>query len=64
VFADAGNVGVNVSDYGLSDLSWGLGAGLRLALPIGPLRFDGAINPDPKIGERQSTLHLSVGLPF
>jgi outer membrane protein assembly factor BamA len=64
VFADAGNVGVNVSDYGLSDLSWGLGAGLRLALPIGPLRFDGAINPDPKTGERQSTLHLSVGLPF
>lgn len=64
VFGDAGNVGLNVHDYGFSDLRYGVGAGLRLALPIGPLRLDYSRNPDPDAGERTGTLHLSVGLPF
>jgi outer membrane protein assembly complex protein YaeT len=64
VFADAGNVGSNVEDYGLGDMRYGVGFGLRLALPIGPVRFDVAWNPDPEPQERSSTLHLTVGLPF
>ena len=64
VFADAGNVGSNIEDYGLSNMRYGLGVGLRLALPIGPVRFDAAWNPDPEPQERSSTLHLTVGLPF
>jgi outer membrane protein insertion porin family len=66
VFADAGNVGLSVHDFGFSSLRYGLGAGLRLALPIGPLRVDYGHNPDPnrQLGERNGTLHVSVGLPF
>lgn len=66
VFVDAGNVGLNVHDFGGSDLRYGLGAGLRLALPIGPLRVDFAHNPDAdrRNGERSATVHVSVGLPF
>lgn len=64
VFVDAGNVGIEVEDYGLADLRYAVGAGLRLALPIGPVRFDVGVNPDPKDGERDYTMHLAVGLPF
>jgi outer membrane protein assembly complex protein YaeT len=66
VFADAGNVGISVNDFGSSNLRFGLGAGLRLALPIGPLRIDYAHNPNANrlLGERSGTLHISVGLPF
>lgn len=66
VFIDAGNVGLRVQDFGSSDLRFGLGAGLRLALPIGPLRVDYAHNPDADrlLGERTGTVHVSVGLPF
>ena len=64
VFADAGNVGLSVHDFGLEDLRYGVGAGLRLALPIGPLRLDYSHNPDPRADERNDTVHISVGLPF
>ena len=64
VFADAGNVGSQVENYGLSDMRYAIGAGLRLALPIGPIRLDYGWNPDQRLGEREYTLHLAVGLPF
>ncbi len=64
VFADAGNVGRNVHAYGLANLRYAVGAGIRLALPIGPIRFDAAVNPNPEDGERDYVVHLSVGLPF
>ncbi|MEZ5966159.1 MAG: BamA/TamA family outer membrane protein [Planctomycetota bacterium] len=64
VFGDAGNVGKDADAYGLSDLRYGIGAGLRLVLPIGPVRLDGAVNPDRRPGEETWVLHLSVGLPF
>ena len=64
VFADAGNVGRKVGDWGLSGMRYGLGGGLRLALPIGPVRVDGGWNPDRDPGERSWVVHLSGGLPF
>lgn len=64
VFVDAGNVGSDVHDWGLSNLRYAVGAGLRLALPIGPVRFDAAWNPDAQGAERDYALHLTVGLPF
>ena len=64
VFADAGNVGRLVHDYTLKNLSYALGIGLRVALPIGPLRLDGGWNPDPGPDERSRTVYFSVGYPF
>jgi outer membrane protein insertion porin family len=64
VFADAGNVGTSVHDYGLRDMRYAVGAGIRLALPVGPLRLDVGINPDRRPGEDTYVIHLSVGFPF
>lgn len=64
VFVDAGNVGVDANAFGLSELRYGIGGGLRLVLPIGPIRLDGAVNPDRRPGEESWVLHLAVGLPF
>ncbi|MBL8750105.1 MAG: BamA/TamA family outer membrane protein [Planctomycetes bacterium] len=64
VFADAGNVGARVQDFSLDDMGYGVGAGLRLLLPIGPVRLDSAWNPDPLPDERGWVLHLAVGYPF
>jgi outer membrane protein assembly complex protein YaeT len=64
VFTDAGNVGTNPDQYNLKDLRYAIGAGLRLVLPIGPLRLDAAENPDRRPGEDLWVVHLSVGLPF
>jgi outer membrane protein assembly complex protein YaeT len=63
-FVDAGNVGSRVQDFGLAGLHYGIGAGLRLLLPIGPVRLDAAYNPDRDPGDREWTLHFSVGYPF
>jgi outer membrane protein assembly complex protein YaeT len=64
VFADAGNVGSRVEAYGLSNLRPAIGAGIRLELPIGPVRVDYGYNPDREPGERRDAFHVSVGLPF
>ncbi|MCA8970188.1 MAG: BamA/TamA family outer membrane protein [Planctomycetes bacterium] len=64
VFGDAGNVGVSVDDFGLDDMRYAIGAGLRFVLPIGPVRFDAGFNPNPHWDEDDYTLHLSVGYPF
>lgn len=64
VFVDAGNLGSKVNDYGFSKMRYGYGAGLRLALPIGPVRADLAYNPDPTSDEPDWVAHFSVGYPF
>ena len=64
LFGDAGNLGKSVDDYGLDDMKYGVGAGLRFILPIGPVRFDVAHNPDREPRERDWTLHFSIGYPF
>jgi outer membrane translocation and assembly module TamA len=64
VFFDMGNFGRNVADYGLSDLHYAIGAGLGYGLPIGPIRFDAAWNPDRDPGDEAWVLHLTVGHPF
>jgi outer membrane protein insertion porin family len=63
-FVDAGNVGSRVQDFNLSDMRYGIGAGLRLLLPIGPVRLDGGWNPDRRPGDRAWTVLFSVGYPF
>lgn len=64
VFTDVGNVGRQVQDFSLRDLGYGIGAGLRVLLPIGPVRFDAAWNPDRAPGDPAWGYHLSVGYAF
>lgn len=63
-FADAGNVGASVADYGVRDMRYALGLGLRLQLPIGPVRLDAGWNPDRREGDDAWVLHFAVGYPF
>jgi outer membrane protein assembly complex protein YaeT len=65
LFADAGNVTLEVQDYlRFEDFRYGVGLGVRYLLPIGPVRLDLGINPDPRDGEDDYVLHFSVGFPY
>ncbi|HEX5050784.1 MAG TPA: BamA/TamA family outer membrane protein [Planctomycetota bacterium] len=64
LFADAGNVGTSVQDFSLDNLGYAIGAGLRLLLPIGPVRVDAGWNPDQRPGDDEWVVHFSVGYPF
>ncbi|MBS0661144.1 MAG: BamA/TamA family outer membrane protein [Verrucomicrobia bacterium] len=61
VFYDAGALG---RDSGLGSIRQGIGAGLRYALPIGPLRIDYGFNPSPRPGESRGALHIAFGVAF
>jgi len=63
VFCDAGSVGQSSADV-FSDMRYGIGAGLRYKLPIGPLRLDYGVNPDRRQGEDFGAFHFSFGFAF
>jgi outer membrane protein insertion porin family len=65
VFFDAGAVSPTVGDLGLDDLRSGIGGGLRLATPVGPVRLDLGYPLDDQPGEHRALrVHLTVGYPF
>lgn len=64
VFVDAGNLLPDARNPGLSDLRYGVGAGLRYNLPIGPIRLDYGVNPSPRNGEAFGAFHFSFGFAF
>jgi len=64
VFYDTGNVRPQVRDFGFDDLRSGVGPGLRAMTPIGPVRLDVGINPNPREEEDEWNVHFSVGYPF
>ncbi len=64
VFVDAGNLLPDARDPGLNDLRYGIGAGLRYNLPIGPVRLDYGVNPSPKENEAFGAFHFSFGFAF
>jgi outer membrane protein insertion porin family len=64
-FVDAGSVSREDSSlFGVDDLRYGVGLGLRYQLPIGPLRVDYGYNPDRRPGEAAGALHLTFGFAF
>ncbi len=64
VFVDAGNLLPEASDPGFDDMRFGIGAGLRYDLPIGPVRLDYGVNPDPRATEDFGAFHFSFGFAF
>ena len=64
VFTDAGNLLPNSEDIGLNDMRYAIGAGLRYKLPVGPIRLDYGVNPDPHKYEDFGAFHFSFGFAF
>ncbi len=46
------------------ELRYAVGLGLRYKLPIGPLRLDYGVNPNPKADEEFGAFHFSFGFAF
>lgn len=63
-FIDAGNLAAEHEHVGLDEMRYGVGLGLRYALPFGPVRLDAALNPTPKDNESIGAVHFSIGLAF
>jgi outer membrane translocation and assembly module TamA len=63
-FVDSGTVTPTVGDLPSAVFKTGVGGGVRVNTPIGPLRLDVgyALNPIP--GESRWQLYFSVGQPF
>ena len=64
VFVDAGNLLPDADDPNFSDMRYGIGAGLRYKLPIGPIRLDYGVNPSPREHEDIGAFHFSFGFAF
>ncbi len=64
VFYDAGNVYRTARDYSLRHLRQVLGAGLRIATPIGPFRFEYGSVIDPRPDESRGQFIISIGQAF
>ena len=64
VFFDAGNLRPRAEQFGLTGMRYGIGPGIRYNLPIGALRLDYGINPDPHPHEKSGAFQFSFGLAF
>jgi outer membrane protein insertion porin family len=65
LFADAGNVSLDHEDaLEFADLRYGVGPGLRWLLPVGPVRLDWGINPNPRAEEADWTIQFTLGVAF
>ena len=64
IFTDAGNLLPTSEDIGLNDMRYAIGAGLRYKLPVGPVRLDYGVNPDPRPDEDFGAFHFSFGFAF
>jgi outer membrane protein insertion porin family len=64
IFTDAGNLLPSSEELSLNDMRYGIGAGLRYKLPVGPIRLDYGVNPDPKRFEDFGAFHFSFGFAF
>ncbi len=64
VFFDAGNLRTRAEDIGFSNERYAIGLGIRYNLPIGPLRLDYGVNPNPRRNENNGAFNFSFGFAF
>lgn len=64
VFFDAGNLLPSSENPSFADMRYAVGGGLRYKLPIGPIRLDYGVNPDPQRHENNGAFHFSFGFAF
>ena len=64
VFVDAGNLRPRAEQFGFGSEHYAVGAGIRYNLPIGPLRADYGVNPNPGRNEAFGAFQFSFGLAF
>ena len=64
IFFDAGNLLPSSEDPGFDEMRYAIGGGLRYKLPIGPIRLDYGVNPDPQTHEADGAFHFSFGFAF
>jgi outer membrane protein insertion porin family len=65
LFLDTGTVRSEILDLRLSEFKSGVGGGVRLLTPVGPLRFDVGYGLNPVAGdETRLAFYFSVGYPF
>jgi len=64
IFTDAGNLLPTSEDVGLNNMRYAIGAGLRYKLPVGPIRLDYGVNPNPRPDEDFGAFHFSFGFAF
>ncbi len=63
-FFDAGGLSRNYADIGSAKLNLATGLGIRLDLPIGPVRLEYGYNLTQDSGEPSGTLHFAIGTTF
>ncbi len=63
-FVDAGSLARDFDDVGSAKLNVAAGLGLRLDLPIGPVRFEYGYNLTHDPGEPNGTFHFAIGTAF
>jgi outer membrane protein insertion porin family len=63
-FFDVGNVYGFNDDIDLTNLKYGLGAGVRWLSPFGPIRLDYGFKLNRKAGQDPGAFNFSVGSPF
>ncbi len=63
-FVDAGTLDRAFDDFGASDVEIAAGLGLRLNLPIGPVRLEYGYNLTRDANEPAGALHFAIGLAF
>jgi outer membrane protein assembly factor BamA len=64
VFVDAGTLSRNFEDFGSAEIEVATGLGLRLNLPIGPVRLEYGYNLTRDTGEPNGTFHFAIGNAF
>lgn len=63
-FVDAGSLSRHGEPLGSSEIEVAVGLGLRLDLPIGPVRLEYGYNLTHDPGEPHGTLHFAIGITF
>lgn len=64
LFADAGALASNPNPFSAVETEFAIGLGLRLDLPIGPIRLEYGHNLTRDEGEPEGAFHFAIGLNF